>query len=188
MAYQTRLTFNTEAWKNPSGAYGKCPGTANWEYRAGFGFEEWYRSEALQREDNGQIWQYGYWQCFKNPQNHAAGIYKNFTVYTRECLQGAKGNNSGLWYKVAHYKQVYVLTESERQQAMQDFKHQLEQIRSTLQTMGIDVHQYFDGQPDAFPQLNIRFMVTEETYMFPKKYPMPIKQGGARFGLYPVAE
>lgn len=50
--------------------------------------------------------------------------------------------------------------------------------------MGLDVINYFDGQPDGFPQLNIKFLIEDEEYIFHEKQPMLIKQGRARFGLY----
>ena len=191
MAYKTRLTFNSKDWQQPSGAYGKCPGTNNWECIAGFGFEEWYRNKDFQRDENGQIWQYGYWQCFKNPKTHPAGVYEDFTVYTRECPQGCTGDNQGKWYKVANYKKVVVLTADERNNAVTIFLNQLQQIRQTLQNMGVNVNNYFNGQPLSkittgfeCPKINIKFLIEDEEYIFHEKQPMLIKQGRARFGLY----
>ena len=188
MAYKTRLTFNSKDWQQPSGAYGKCPGDNNWECRAGFGFEEWYRNKDFQRDENGQIWQYGYWQCFKNPDTLSAGVYEDFTVYTRECPQGCKGNNKGKWYTVARYKKVVVLTAEERIEAVQHFNNQIQHIRQTLQNMGLDVINYFDGQPDGFPQLNIKFLIEDEEYVFQAKQPTYVGRGGGRFRLYLVNE
>ena len=71
MGYYTRLTYNSNNWHLPSGPVGKC-GDENsllWEYTAGFGFEEWYRNPKFQLTDeNGLIWQFGYWQCFKKSE------------------------------------------------------------------------------------------------------------------------
>jgi hypothetical protein len=88
MAYYTRLTYNSQNWHQPSGPIGKCGGDNSrlWEYTAGFGFEEWYRNPKFQKKDeNRVIWQFGYWQCFNNPNNHPAKVEKDFTTYTRKC-------------------------------------------------------------------------------------------------------
>ncbi len=98
----TRLTFNKNSWTSPSGPFGKCPGTNNWECNAGFGFEEWYRSPSFQVIKEGVKWQYGYLQCFSNPSTHVAGVYNDFDLYTRFCETGCLGNNGGVAIKGKH--------------------------------------------------------------------------------------
>jgi hypothetical protein len=187
MGYFTRLTFNSNHWQNPSGPEGKCPGLPGaplWECSAGFGFEEWYRSENFRRTENGDVWQYGYWQCFKNPGNHAAGVYADFNVYTRKCIGGCDGANMGTSLHVARYTEITVLSMNERLEAINYFDAALQDIRGNLEQLGLDVHDTFVGQPNGYPQLNIKFRISDETYVFDGVRPFTPERGGYRFGLY----
>jgi hypothetical protein len=185
MAYRTRLTPNTNDWKTPSGRYGKCPGINNWECLAGFGFEEWYRSELFRETDEkGKVWQYGYWQCFQTLTSHPPGEYIDFTVHTRVCPKGCTGNNKGEWYEVAHYKRVFVLSENERASASIRFANGILQIRKTLGNLGVDVVSNFDSPPINYYKFNIKFLVEEEDYRYNNKKQIFIHRGGARFKLY----
>lgn len=184
MSYYTRLTFNSLDWTEPSGEYGKCPGINNWECISGFGFEEWYRSNLFQINKNGEIWQYGYWQCFKNPRTNIPGIYKDFSVYTRFCEDGCTGDNGGRGYLVAKYDEIYVLNENERIAAINIFGNALNSIRNLLFNMGVDVDDNYDNQPNTFPKINIKFRLVDEKYLYNQKIDWPIRQGHARFGLY----
>lgn len=187
MTYKTRLTYNTMNWQEPSGLQGKCPGGMNgslWECNSGFGFEEWYRSELFQRTVAEQKWQYGYWQCFKNINNHNSGEYRDFSVYTRHCPSGCVGNNSGSWYEVAKYKKIVVLTNEERHEAVHYFADQLLNIRNQLQIINVDVINWFDEHPNNHPKLNIKFMLSDEHFVFGEQKTIDVPRGGGRFGLY----
>lgn len=155
-----RITFNTLDWSNPSGKSGKCPGKL-WEKQAGFGFEEWYRNKSFQKEEEGEIWQYGYLQCFKEFNNHKGMTYFDVDFFTRQC-NGYKSN----WILAAKYRSIYVLNDKERMAAVQYFSNELLSIRTELIRMGIDVASYYDNQPDNYPQLNFKFMIKEENYLF----------------------
>jgi hypothetical protein len=188
MAYYTRLTYNSQNWQLPSGLIGKC-GNSNsllWEFTAGFGFEEWYRNPNFQiNDENGVTWQYGYWQCFKNPNNHSQGVYKDFTAYTRKCKKEGAQN-----IKVAFYTEIRVLSKTERDDSCIVFSNEFAEVRSQLQNLQrrdgrlIGVNNHFDNQPGGFPQLNIKFRLKDEKYLFPKSQNFKIERGGFRFGLY----
>ena len=188
MAYYTRLTYNSQNWLLPSGPLGKCGNNNSllWEFTAGFGFEEWYRNSNFQvKDENGVTWQYGYWQCFKNPNNHPAEIYLDFTTYTRKCKkEGAQ------IIRVADYSEITVLSKKERDDCCGLFSNELADVRSQLQNLHksdgrlIDVNNHFDNQPGGFPQLNIKFRLKDETYLFPEGQNFKIERGGFRFGLY----
>lgn len=187
MAYFTRLAFNKNNWQNPSGPEGKCPGLSGsplWECSAGFGFEEWYRSKNLRRTENGEIWQYGYWQCFKNPRNHAAGVYADFNVYTRKCIGGCDGSNMGSSLHVARYTEITVLSMNERLEAINDFDAALRDIRGQLLDFDVNVQERFDNEPNKHPKLNIKFRISDEMFVFDGVRPFTPKRHGYRFGLY----
>ena len=188
MLYYKRLTYNSQNWKLPSGPIGKCGNNNSllWEFTAGFGFEEWYRNPNFQiNDENGVTWQYGYWQSFKNPNNHPAGVYKDFTTYTRKCKrEGAQ------IIRVADYSEITVLSKKERDDCCSLFSNELADVRSQLQNLHrsdrrlIDVNNHFDNQPGGFPQLNIKFRLEDETFLFPEGQNFKIERGGLRFGLY----
>lgn len=187
MALYTRLTPNSNNWEAPSGREGKCSGKSSslFEYRAGFGFEEWYRSPDFRHVDkNGVLWQYGYWQCFKNPRgrNSRPGLYKDFTVYTRIC----DFNNAKKLFAnrvVAKYIELEVLNKEERKLSKILFETSLKNIRAKLLDMKLDVGA-FDFHEVQFPLLNIRFKVSNEDYQFENKQELNVKLRGNRFGLY----
>lgn len=191
MAYYTRLTYNSKDWRLPSGPIGKC-GDDNsllWEFTAGFGFEEWYRNPKFQVEDkSGVTWQYGYWQCFKNSNNHNAGIYEDFEVYTRICNHPQNGLKRNL--KVATYKQIYVLDEAERNLINTYFQNEILEIRGLLVQIVkrdggvLDINNNFDGEPSGQSRFNIKFRLKDEDFVFANNSILRIKRGGYRFGVY----
>jgi hypothetical protein len=189
MAYYTRLTYNSKDWRLPSGPIGKC-GDDNsllWEFTAGFGFEEWYRNPKFQvKDENGVTWQFGYWQCFNNPNNHKAAIYKKFDVYTRICNYPLNTPTRNI--KVANYKEVHVLDEKERSLIHSYFQNEIIEIRGLLAQTSrrdgnlIDINNNFDGEPSGQSRFNIRFRLEDEDYVFANSTNMPIKIGD--FELY----
>ncbi len=193
MGYYTRLTYNSKDWHLPSGPIGKC-GDVNsllWEYTAGFGFEEWYRNPKFQvKDENGVTWQYGYWQCFKNHNNHPARFYKDFDVYTRICNNWQIGPTSNI--KVANYKEIHVLDEKERSSIDRHFQNEIIEIHDFLaQTTKrdvtlVDVNNNFDGEPSGQSRFNIKFRVEDEDYVFADNSIMRIERGGFRFGVYEI--
>jgi hypothetical protein len=191
MAGYTKRIYNFQYRHLSLGPIGKCGGDnfRLWEYTAGFGFEEWYRNPKFQKEDeNGVIWQFGYWQCFKNPKNHNAGVYNNFEVYSRICNHQQKSLTANTI--IAIYKEIHVLDESERRLMDIHFQHEIIEIRDllaiTIKRDGtlIDVNNNFDGEPSGESRFNIRFRLEDETYLFSEAQNLKIERGGFRFGLY----
>ena len=127
----------------------------------------------------------GIGSVLKNPNNHPADVYKDFTTYTRKCKkEGAQS------IKVAFYTEIRVLNKNERVDSCDLFSNELAEVRSQLQNLlrrdgrFIDVNNRFDNQPGEFPQLNIKFRLEDETYQFPEGQNYQIERGGFRFGLY----
>ncbi len=191
MAYYTRLTYNSKDWHLPSGPIGKCGDYTSllWEFTAGFGFEEWYRNPKFQvKDENGVTWQYGYWQCFKNPNNHNAGIYEDFEVYTR--INNNPPNTLTRNIKVAIYKKIHVLDQNERSLLDRHFQNEIIEIRDLLAQTSkrdgtlIDVNNNFDYEPSGQSRFNIKFRLEDENYVFANNLNILIARGGFRFGLY----
>ena len=65
----SRLSFNTNNWVKPSGLIGKSSSESTFEFKYGFGFEEWLFNEAYCLiEENGERWNFGYIE----------GIHRNY--------------------------------------------------------------------------------------------------------------
>jgi hypothetical protein len=187
MALFTRLTPNTTNWQGPSGSDNKCAGTSLrlFEHRAGFGFEEWYRSPDFRKVDeHGVEWQYGYWQCFKNPnrKTFVPGLYKNFTVYTRECnLQGHNNNTANRI--VANYAEIEVLDKNQRINDAIYFEDEFVNIREKLLLFKADTRA-FDQHKKSYHLINIRFKLSDENYTYPENNILKVDLNGNRFGVY----
>jgi hypothetical protein len=111
--YGSRLSWNSNGWKNPSGCQGKCYGTgneaSNFECFAGFGFEEWLFNEDFQAKDKGVNYQYGFIQCFHKNKSRANSLFKVFHIWTRFCKGCCEKSNQGELYKVGTIKNLEVL-------------------------------------------------------------------------------
>ena len=164
-----RITYNSKDWKHPSGPFGKCPKL--WETEKGFGFEEWYRNESFQKEEHGEIWQYGYLQCFKSAKNHKGITYRNVDLFTRQCHCGAN-NILNRFIAVAHYNSIYVLTDKERFIAEEEFGNELQDVRNELIGLGVDVVNNFDNHPDGLPKINFKYKVKDEKYLYDSLSPI----------------
>ncbi len=189
MSYFARVVSNSKSWQHPSGTAGKCAGDHNWECPCGFGFEEWYRNENFQiKEKDGRIWQYGYLQCFKNTSPYQPGIYADITLFTRKCEGKCARNAIGNWWKVAHYKEIEVLSQELREQAIQYFSASLNTMRQELVNLVVNVVECFDNQPllhtthgDVQPKLNFRFQLRDEDFCFDKKTRFVPRNGCYRY-------
>lgn len=166
MPYYTRLTYNSLDWTEPSGLEGKCSGKHEYLFEciAQFGFEEWYRSELFRRNEDGETWQYGYWQCFNDPHDvYAGNSLLDFKVYTKKCHQPC--GHQGRYIEVADYKEVHVLSAIEREDAEGEFDDELSIIRNCLVKNGVHI-THFDDKPRGNPIFNMKFKITDETYRF----------------------
>lgn len=110
----SRLSWNSNRWKKPSGCEGKCYGSgknaSNFECYAGFGFEEWLFNESYQAIDiDGVNYQYGFIQCFHRNRSRANTLFKFFHLWTRRCDGSCEKSNNGQFYKVGLIKNLEVL-------------------------------------------------------------------------------
>ena len=70
-----RLSFNTNGWVNPSGSVGKSRSITTFEFKTGFGFEEWLFNKSFSfTDENGDEWHFGYIE----------GIHKNYKLGDEE--------------------------------------------------------------------------------------------------------
>lgn len=110
----SRLSWNSNGWKYPSGCDGKCYGSgnepSNFECSHGFGFEEWLFNEKFQCEaTDGHIYQYGFIQCFHNNKSKQNHLFEEFLLWTRKCEGCCDEKNNGDFYYVGTIKDLEVL-------------------------------------------------------------------------------
>jgi hypothetical protein len=112
--YITRLTHNNNNWTKPSCKDGKCISTGNkrlYEQIAGFGWEEWLFNPKNRIEENGEIYQYGFLQCFnKTPLNEEI-IYEKVFLYTRQCF--TENPKKGTYHLVAKIENLIQLSKKQ---------------------------------------------------------------------------
>ena len=165
MPYFARVTPNNNDWTSPSGHAGKCPGTPNepnFECFAGFGFEEWFRNPCFQEMDeNGDIWQYGYLQCFKlakgnHLQNNQDTLFEDVCLWTRYCIDGCEGGNVGQAFPVAYISEIVVLNDESRKEKNAHFFNCFNQIEVQLNNLiGQDAVNEFIHGPGGHSRLNL---------------------------------
>lgn len=97
--YFTRICWNTNGWKNPSGREGKSNSNNSFEGITGFGMEEWLFSEELQVDG----FQYGFLQGVN--QNPPQREYFDVDLYTVEDTKQGK-----FIYWVCSIKEVQILS------------------------------------------------------------------------------
>lgn len=82
MRYKTRITFNSNDWKEPTGRFDKCQGNTLFEYKNGFGFEEWWNNNNFQIQINSEIYQFGFLQAL-NVKTVKPREIDSITLYTK---------------------------------------------------------------------------------------------------------
>lgn len=189
MALYTRLIPNTNHWQVPSGPKHRCPDSSAYlfELKSGFGFEEWYRSPNFRKiDEDGINWQYGYWQCFKNPfrNKYKPGVHKNFTVYTREC---DPRNDKAVSFNrvVAHYSEIEMLDVKQRLLYETHFDREFDKVRLVMNELRADL-DIFDDHRKRSHLLNIRFKLVNENYVYSDENLLKTKLKTNRYGIYDI--
>lgn len=109
--YIARLTHNNNNWTRPSCKDGKCVSKSNkplYEEKAGFGWEEWLFNPKNRVEENGEIYQYGFLQCFNTTPSNDEKTFEEVFLYTRECF--TNNPKEGTFYLVAKIKNIIKLS------------------------------------------------------------------------------
>jgi hypothetical protein len=107
----SRLAFNTNGWILPSGPYGKSISPDAYEAQYGFGHEEWLFD--LSKLLDG--YHYGFLEPIRKHLKAYAGNTYDVWLYTID-------GKSKRRYWIGEIKKVYVLTKSEADQALVEYK------------------------------------------------------------------
>lgn len=151
--YFTRICWNTDQWKKPSGPEGKSKSPQSFEGMTGLGLEEWLFSEELFHEG----YQYGFLQGVN--QGNPKEKFVNLDIYTIE--RTPQGNRT---YWVATIKNAEIVEKEDAQKVQEktgfnkivDEYYELFQVRETLQD---DVSSYIDEE-----FINVRFKEDDVVY------------------------
>lgn len=141
----SKICWNTENWKFPSGSQGKSVSLESYEADSGFGHEEWLLDKSKVVE--------GYHYAFLQPLNiktdkHENQVY-NISLYTI--------NNLNKQYFVGEIKNVECINTNESIRVHKIYKTNgwLEQMRNDVERVGANYEQFNQTPPEFF--FNIRF-------------------------------
>jgi len=141
----SKICWNTENWKFPSGSQGKSVSTESYEADTGYGHEEWLL-------DKSKIID-GYHYAFLQPLNiktdkHENRIY-NISLFTI--------NNINKQYFVGEIKNVECINTDESIRVFKIYKTNgwIERMRKDVERVGANYQKFNDTPPEIF--FNIRF-------------------------------
>lgn len=161
--YIARLTYNNNNWIKPSCKDGKCISKSNkplYEEIAGFGWEEWLFNPENRVKENGEIYQYGFLQCFNTEPLNEEIIYEKAYLHTRKCEN--KNPKEGTFYLVAKIENLIKLSKENADY----INHHFEQNGNFDRMRNDDCvnKKEFDKgplpQPNSY-KINSKFKVTE---------------------------
>jgi hypothetical protein len=156
MSYFTRLSWNSNGWKRPSGTANKCFGTGKsrlYECVHGFGWEEWL-FHFIKHSDG---YCYGFLECFNDGRNISAEV-KDLHLYTRRCEDKYKPGGTAATYYVGKFDEVERLG-SEHQHIVDTLIDEYEsQMRRHLENVGLS-HSLgeFNRMKNSGKIFNLRF-------------------------------
>ena len=140
----SKICWNSEGWKFPSGSKGKSTDSNSYEVKAGYGHEEWLF-------DKSRIID-GYHYAFLQPLNlktdkHVSKIY-NISLFTI-----TKGNK----YFVGEIKNAECISRKNSREIYKIYKQQkwLKEMSKEIEISGADPKSFIDTHPEIF--FNIRF-------------------------------
>ena len=141
----SKICWNTENWKFPSGLQGKSISTESYEATAGYGHEEWLLNKSKTVD--------GYHYAFLQPLNvktdrHRDKIY-NISLFTI--------NNLNKTYFIGEIKNVECIDTDESVKVYEIYKANgwIEKMREDVERVGANLQKFNDTSPKIF--FNIRF-------------------------------
>lgn len=141
----SKICWNTENWKFPSGSQGKSVSTESYEADTGYGHEEWLLDKSKLID--------GYHYAFLQPLNiktdkHENEIY-NISLFTI--------NNLNKQYFVGEIKNVECINTDESVRVFKLYKSKgwIEKMREDVERVGANFQKFNETPPEIF--FNIRF-------------------------------
>lgn len=148
-----RICWNNKHWVCPSGREGKSLNENSYEFKSGFGFEEW--NFDTEKVIDGYV--YGFLQQFNNKTDLHVGKKYNIYMYS---IQKVESNRNIKWW-IGNVNSCEVISRGKSSQIHSIYKANgwLDQMESDLKKLNIDTKIFLETSPDIF--LNIRFKTND---------------------------
>ncbi|RZJ90058.1 MAG: hypothetical protein EOO20_09245 [Chryseobacterium sp.] len=145
----TRLSWNTNSWRSPSGSVGKSRNQDTHEGKYGFGFEEWLFDFSMGFDG----FKYGFIKGFESKNDIHAGKMYNVHLYSQ--------NNLGGYFYLGHIKEVEGIAMVDSAVIYDKFKANgwLGEMEKTILQVEADLGAFRTVDPKVF--VNVRFRVTD---------------------------
>ncbi len=142
-----RICWNTEGWRKPSGRAGKSKNKKTYEYRVGYGHEEWLL-------DTTKLiggWHYAYLQPIGLHRAKYIGMTFNISLYS------INEETRGRWW-IGRINDITVTTPEESRKAYIAYKKNgwLREMEDQLQNVGADVQDFRRLKPENFAVVKFR--------------------------------
>lgn len=136
-----RICWNTEGWRKPSGRTGKSKNKKTYEYRSGYGHEEWLLD--ITKLIDG--WHYACLQPIGS--HHTKYIGKTFNL----SLYSIDGETKNRWW-IGGIDNVTVITPEESRKAYVAYKKNgwLREMEEQLSNVGADIRGFRKTKPKKF--------------------------------------
>jgi len=142
-----RICWNTQGWRKPSGTQGKSKDKKAYEFRAGFGHEEWLLDTTKLVEG----WHYGFLQPIGLNRDKYAGQKFNISLYSIN-------NETKYRWWVGRILGVEVISPDESANVYAAYKKNgwLNEMELQLTVVGADVKAFRDTDPKIFAVMKYR--------------------------------
>jgi hypothetical protein len=160
----SRLCWNTNDWQYPSGSQGKSADKNSYEYKFGYGHEEWLF-------DFDKLID-GYRYAFLQPVNKYRDKYKGQTF---NILLYTVNSNDRTRYWVSEIKNTYMIDEDEENRILEEYRKRgwIDEIYAQIEAVNADVENFKEWEDRTL--FNIRFK-PEDVLWFDKD-PVPFASG-----------
>jgi hypothetical protein len=153
-----RICWNTEEWRTPSGRAGKSTNKAAFEYKFGFGHEEWLFD--MTKLING--WHYAFIQPFKGRRSKYIGRTFNISFYSIE------GGTRQRWW-VGEVTDVDVIDLGESRKVYAEYKNRgwITEMEDQLYRVGANVKKFRRTRAEQFSVIRFR---PNNVHLDPKQF------------------
>ncbi|HLD14837.1 MAG TPA: hypothetical protein VJB18_09010 [Burkholderiales bacterium] len=142
-----RICWNTEGWRKPSGKTGKSKNKKTYEFRSGYGHEEWLLD--ITKLIDG--WHYAWLQPIGS--HHAKYIGKTFNL----SLYSIDGETKNRWW-IGGINDVTVIASDESRKAYLTYKKNgwLREMEEQLHNVDADIRSFRKSKPEKFFVIRFR--------------------------------
>jgi hypothetical protein len=158
----SKVCWNENGWKYPSGRLGKSKSKESCEYLYGYGHEEWIFD--LDRQING--FHYSFLQTVGKHRDKYTGQKFNISLYSLN-------SENRIQYYIAEIKNVFVIDRKEENEIHEEYRRRdwLNEMYEQLKVVNADVANFKENENRAL--FNIRFEIKDVHWHDEKPIPIP---------------